>query len=111
MIELAAYLLSWPVLGAMTAVMLAQMLWQAYRVYTGPFLLGFNAFVLIALPVAALWPPFDYPSLTYRMQFALLMIPAAIIAAVFDPPRFKILSIGHLIFAVLFMYVLIQAAR
>ncbi len=115
MMELTLYLLHPVLFYGLALVVVAQLGWQAYRMLTAqPTLLRFNAFALIALTLAAtsaLWRPFDYQSLTNYMLLTALILPFAISAIISEKRWFKLLSIGHVVFACSFFYVLIQAAR
>lgn len=111
MMELAHYFLGTTMLVLFISVIVAQLVWQGYRVYAAPLLLKPVALAIIAASAAVVAPPHDYADLDRMMIATLIVIPLCIVTLFADPGYWKLLSLAYIIVACLTFTGLIQAAR
>lgn len=102
MIDVLIFVLPTLLFALATVLMIPQLIWQAHRVYASRMPWRLNALSLIAVTVVAFLPPIDYG--LRALVCSILMIPLAVTAIVVDPPRFKLLSVAHVVFAFFFIY-------
>ncbi|SFR47373.1 hypothetical protein [Litoreibacter janthinus] len=111
MIDILHFILGITAAVAFSLVVLAQLVWQGYRVYAGPTWLKPVAFGILAATAAVIAPPYGYQDLDRAMVATLLLFPLCLITLAADPGYWKLLSLGYLIAACIVMTALFQAAR
>lgn len=81
-------------------VLLAQLIWQGYRVAKAPKgLLRLNALMILGTAALMFAPPYDgYESLSTALTRALFCLPFLAIAVITDPGWYRLLPLAHLVF-------------
>ncbi|MEP3347606.1 MAG: hypothetical protein ABJN34_04485 [Litoreibacter sp.] len=82
-----------------TAVVLGQMGWQAYRIYSGPPMIKPVAFFIILTTLVIAAPPYEYAYLDRAIIATLLLFPLCLVTLFADPGYWKLLSLAFLIAA------------